>query len=90
VTPRAAEDKITGFVRTAQGSIELIIQVTAPSEDGKSNAAVIKLLARAWKVPKSSLSVTKGSTDGRKVILVIGHAAALGGELMQWLVQMET
>ena len=90
MTPRAAKDKIIGFVRTAQGAIELKIRVTAPPEDGKSNAAVIKLLAKAWKVPKSSLSVTKGSTDRRKVILVIGHAAALEGELMQLLVQMET
>ncbi len=88
VTPRAARNKIAGVVPAAEGAVELKIGVTAPPEDGKANAAVIKLLAKAWKVPKSSLSVIKGATDRRKVILVAGDAAALEGELTQWLARI--
>ena len=81
VMPRAAQDKIAGLAPVAEGVVELKIGVKAPPEDGKANAAVIKLLAKAWKVPKSSLSIIKGATDRRKVILVAGDATGLKGEL---------
>jgi uncharacterized protein (TIGR00251 family) len=90
VMPRAAKDKVAGLARVAEGEVELKIGVTAPPEDGKANAAVIKLLAKAWKVPKSSLSIIKGAADRRKVILVAGDAAELEGELTQWLARMGT
>ncbi len=90
VTPRAVKDKIAGLAPVAEGEVELKIGVTAPPEDGKANVAVIKLLAKAWKVPKSSLSIIKGATDRRKVVLVAGDATALEGELTQWLARMGT
>jgi hypothetical protein len=90
VTPRAAKDNVAGLARVAEGAVEYKIGVTASPEDGKANAAVIKLLAKAWKVPKSSLSIIKGAADRRKVILVTGDAASLEGELTQWLARMGT
>ncbi len=90
VTPSAAKDKIAGLAPVAEGEVELKIGVTAPPEDGKANVAVIKLLAKAWKVPKSSLSIIKGATDRRKVVLVAGDATALEGELTQWFARMAT
>ena len=90
VTPRAVKDKIAGLAPAAEGEVELKIGVTARPEDGKANVAVIKLLAKAWKVPKSSLSIIKGATDRRKVVLVAGDATALEGELTQWLTRMGT
>ena len=55
--------------------------MTAVPEGGKANAAVIKLLARAWGVPKSAVSVVAGTTDRRKVL----HVAGPSGDLMQRL-----
>ena len=90
VSLRVAKDKIAGLAPVAGGEVELKIGVTAPPEDGKANTAVIKLLAKAWKVRKCSLSIIKKAADRRKVILVAGDAMALEDELTQWLARMGT
>jgi uncharacterized protein YggU (UPF0235/DUF167 family) len=53
-------------------------------EDGKANAALIALLAREWRVPKSSVSVVRGATDRHKTLLVAGAAEPLMRQLEQW------
>ncbi len=50
----------------------LRIRVTARPVDGKANAGLIRLLAKALRVPKSSLSIVKGTTSRAKVIAVDG------------------
>lgn len=77
VTPRAARNAIAGIVAEADGGAALKVTVTAAPEDGKANAAVVKLLAKAWKVPKSSIRIVSGQTDRRKGIAVDGDAEAL-------------
>ena len=89
-TPRVAKDKIAGLAQVADDEVELKIGVTAPPEDGKINAVVIKMLAKAWNVPKSLLSIIEGAADRRKVVLVAGDAMTLEGELTQWLARMGT
>ena len=56
VTPKAARAAIVGA--DADGNAFLKVAVTAAPERGKANAAAIKLLARAWRLPPSSLSMT--------------------------------
>ncbi len=56
VTPRASRDMIE---ETPAG---LRVTVTAPPEDGKANASVTKLLARALGVAKSRLTLIRGAT----------------------------
>ena len=85
VTPRAARDRIDGLAATADGGAELRVGVTAAAEGGKANAAALRLLAKAWGLPKSTLSVVRGATDRRKTILAAGDPAALGGRLAAWL-----
>jgi hypothetical protein len=60
VTPRAARDRIT---RDGDG---IRICTNAPPENGKANAAVTKLLARAMGVPKSGLTLIRGQTSRDK------------------------
>ena len=60
--PAAHRAGVEGVVETADGTRVLKIRVTEPPEDGKANAALIKLLARTWKVPKSALSIISGRT----------------------------
>ncbi len=55
VTPRAARERI---VIAADGPLR--VYVTAPPEDGKANAAVQKLLAKAMGVAKSRLVLVQG------------------------------
>lgn len=61
VTPRARRNEIS----VADGAIR--VQVTAPPEDGKANAAVVKLLAKAMGVAKSRLVLVRGATSRDKV-----------------------
>lgn len=51
---------------------ELSVRVTAPPEDGKANAAVCKVLAKALGVPKSAVRVTRGETSRHKTVEVEG------------------
>ena len=59
-------------------------QVTAPAEDGKANAAVIELLAAAWKLPKSTFAVTRGTTSRDKVISIAGEPELLAARIKEW------
>ncbi|RMC33348.1 DUF167 domain-containing protein [Paracoccus alkanivorans] len=46
---------------------EIRVHVTAPPEDGKANAAVVKLLAKSLGVAKSRLTLLRGVTSRDKV-----------------------
>lgn len=48
------------------------VRVTAPPEDGKANAAVCKVIAKALGVPKSAVSVTRGETSRHKTVEIEG------------------
>ena len=63
----------------------LKVSVSAPPEDGKANVALIKLLAKAWSVPKSSLSVLVGQTARNKVVHITGDPEFLEEQLLSWL-----
>jgi uncharacterized protein YggU (UPF0235/DUF167 family) len=60
-------------------------QVTAPAEDGKANAAVIELLAAAWRLPKSTFAVTRGATSRDKVLSIAGEPALLAARITDWV-----
>ncbi|MEO5337101.1 MAG: DUF167 family protein [Magnetospirillum sp. WYHS-4] len=84
-TPRGPYDRIHGTHPDAEGRSVLKVTVTAPAEDGKANAAVVKLLAKAWKLPKSAFSVHLGATDRNKVLRVVGDPAELVRRLGRWM-----
>ena len=50
---------------------------------------MIKLLAKAWKLPKSALGVTAGAKDRRKTLLVAGDPDALAARLRAWLAELD-
>ena len=65
----------------------IVIRVTAPPVDGKANAAIAKLLAATWQVPKTRLRLTAGATDRRKFFVLEGDPAVLAARLQGWLTQ---
>ena len=67
VTPRAKRNSVE---LTSPG--QLCVRVTVPPEDGKANAAVLKLLAKALGIPKSRMSIIRGQTNRDKVIALDG------------------
>ena len=48
----------------------LYVRTTAVAADGKANEAVVKLLAKHFDVPKSSITVVRGHTSRIKSIEV--------------------
>ena len=85
VTPKAARTGVTGVEMDAAGRAVLKVRVTAPPEGGKANAALMRRLAKAWKLPKGALKVVGGGKDRRKTLLVEGDPAELAPRLTAWL-----
>ena len=85
VQPRARRNQVDGLAPEADGGMALKVAVTAAPEDGKANAAVVALLADAWVLPNSSLSVVVGAADRRKTIHLQGDPRRLMQALELWL-----
>jgi uncharacterized protein (TIGR00251 family) len=81
LTPRAAHSAIDGIAVDAAGEAYLAVRVTAPPEGGKANAALIKLLARRWRLPARDLQLVAGAGARRKVLEVQGPPDRLLEEL---------
>ena len=77
VTPKARSSRINGTVEDAGGRSAVKVAVTAVPEGGKANAAVIALLAKSWRVPKSSITIQTGAAAQRKILRIKGDAGAL-------------
>lgn len=82
VTPNAGRDAIDGVEIRDDNSSVLRLRVSAVPDKGKANAAVLALLAKAFGVPKSSLSVVSGETARFKTVLVAGASAELASKLV--------
>jgi uncharacterized protein len=65
--PRAKRSEVVGERGDA-----IVIRVTAPPVDGKANAALCQLIAKAAGVPPSSVEVVRGQTSRDKLVRVIG------------------
>ena len=79
LTPRAHRDEVTG-VRDGL----VLARVRAPPVDGRANAALERLLAKALGLPPSRVEVVRGRSAREKVVRVDGLAdadalATLGG-----------
>jgi uncharacterized protein len=79
VQPRARQAALAA----AEGALKA--QVTAPPEDGKANAAVIALLAEAWRLPRSAFDVIKGQTARAKTVRISGEPTAIAERISQWM-----
>ena len=63
----------------------LKVTVRAAAEDGKANAAIVKLLAGEWHLPQTTLSLLTGAADRRKSFHLAGEPSALLARLEGWL-----
>jgi len=67
VVPGASRSRVVGLLGNA-----LKIQVAAPAEKGKANAAVIELLARTLRVGLKEIELVRGESQPRKTVRVRG------------------
>jgi hypothetical protein len=67
VTPKSSFSRITGKENDL-----LKVSIAAPPDKGEANEKLLSLLAKLFRVPKSSLHIEKGRTDRYKTVLVKG------------------
>ena len=72
VTPRARGDRIDGLVATADGRTALKVFVSAPPADNAANTAVLRLLAREWRLRPGDLDIAAGAASRNKIVRVAG------------------
>jgi uncharacterized protein len=64
--PNAKAEKVEKL-----GEGELRVWVNAPPVEGKANAALIKLLAEHFGVPKSQVKITHGLKSKKKIVEIV-------------------
>lgn len=65
VKPGGRRDRLVG---AHAGALKL--EVTAPPERGKANAAVVRLLAKTFGVPRRDIEITAGDASQDKTVQV--------------------
>ena len=63
--PKASQNKVDGIRNSA-----LLVRVQAAPEDGKANTAIVSLLAKALKLPKSEIRIEHGQTNRHKTFSI--------------------
>lgn len=63
VKPGSSQEKVV-----ATGEQELTVYLRAKPHDGEANSALIKILAKYLKIPKTSLKITRGQKSRHKEI----------------------
>ncbi|MBC8270086.1 MAG: DUF167 domain-containing protein [Rhodospirillaceae bacterium] len=84
LNPKASANRISGLTTDPDGNAVLKATVTAVPEDGKANAALIKMLAREWKLAKSGFDIIHGATGQNKTVFVAGGTEQLLKKLQNW------
>lgn len=82
LTPKGGRDAIDGIEAMSDGRPVLKARVRAAPEDGKANAALVELIAKALKLPRSAVTVAAGHTSRVKTIEISGDPASLAERLV--------
>lgn len=89
VQPGARRACVEGLGELADGKVVLKVRVTEPPEGGKANAALIKLLAKTWKLPKTAIEIVAGHGQRQKTLLISGDPTALKRRFESWLAGLD-
>ena len=72
VTPRARRTELAGVMENGT----LKVRITEPPVEGKANAALIRYLAKLFKVRKSKIEIVAGHKGLDKIISILDITAA--------------
>ena len=84
-SPKSGAVRVIGIQAEADGGAALKVAVTAAPEGGKANAALLRLLAKEWGLPKSTMAITGGTASRRKTLFVAGDPRDLMTHLKRWM-----
>lgn len=68
LTPKASQTKLGDLALDENDKPYLKVYVTAVPGDNKANKALIALLSKMFRIPKTKIHLISGATDRRKVI----------------------
>jgi uncharacterized protein (TIGR00251 family) len=83
LTPRSSAARVAGLWTDAKGQAWLSASVTAPPDKGRANAALITLLADAFGIARSSISLEAGETSRLKRVRIMRAAADVAARIDQ-------
>ncbi len=66
--PKSSKNEVVGPYRDG-----IKIKVIAPPVEGKANEALIKILAKEFKISASSIEILKGHNSRTKIIRISGN-----------------
>jgi uncharacterized protein (TIGR00251 family) len=89
-TPKSAACRLAGIHTAADGTVSPAVKVTAVPDKGKANGAVIAVLAEAFDLPKSSLSIAAGKIGRQKTVHISGSPDGLAAKIETALKPMTT
>ncbi len=72
LTPNGGRDLLDGAETAADGQVHLKARVTAVPEKGKANKALIALVSKTLRCPKSAIAVISGDTSRQKILRIDG------------------
>jgi uncharacterized protein len=77
LTPKGGRDAIDGIEALADGRAVLKVRVRAAPSEGKANAALCRLIAKAAGVPPRDVTLAAGATARLKRLAISGNAPTL-------------
>jgi hypothetical protein len=77
LTPKGGRDAIDWVEHLADGRAALKVRVRAAPSDGEANAALIRVIAKALRVPARQVSLVAGASARIKRVQVAGAPATL-------------
>lgn len=84
LTPKGGRDRIDGWMTDGAGARLLKARVSAVPEDGKANAALIRLLAKAFGVSNAAVRIASGAQSRVKIVEIDGDTVTLNARLDAW------
>ncbi|MBY5443390.1 DUF167 domain-containing protein [Rhizobium leguminosarum] len=85
LTPNGGRDALDGIEVDGKGEAFLKARVTSVPEKGKANKALILLIAKSLRIPKSSISLVSGETARKKILRIDGDPEDLLKKLEMFL-----
>jgi len=82
LTPRARAARLDGV---ADGRLK--VAVTAPPAENQANEALLRLLAREWRLPQRSLAIVGGAKSRDKLVHIAGDPRELIARLSPLLAE---
>lgn len=90
LTPRAKRVALSPDITDGPAGPALRAGVSAPPSEGAANAALIALLAKSWRLPKSTIAIVGGAKDRNKTVHLRGDPATLRATVEDWMAEHGT